>query len=152
MTHLQHNIHMQINPLRDLPHPEHLLYPVLTLQTTILLPWSTQSQLAGNQGQLLCPSPLKLLRLAKAKPGPFSRGHNKGSCPCFPLIPSASWATVVFPHMALCATVCPPPQGTVSTSSFHSKWSPNLLALLYLKNTKTYIFKTKVYLSHIQPQ
>lgn len=45
--------------------PIHLLYWAFTLQTTIHLPESPQGhQVPDNEGLLLCPSPLKLFKLA----------------------------------------------------------------------------------------
>ena len=84
------------------PHPNPLHHQAFTLWVTIPLPWSSQVQLGDNQ---VCPrscwsslawiSPsYVLLHLSHGK-------DNKASCSYFSLTPSASWAILVLPRVAL---------------------------------------------------
>lgn len=58
-----------------------------------------------KQMQLFTLAVLSLFTL----PGlPFSWTPHKGSCPCFPLAPSASELTPVLPHGALHGVICSP--------------------------------------------
>ena len=80
-------------------------------------------------------SPLTLLNPASPKPAypaspiPFCRNHNRGSCLCFPLTPSASWWTLCplqhhGPHGGM---ACPLLLGSVSNKRYF-QWqsSPDL--------------------------
>ena len=90
--------------------PNHHLHLPLTLCTTVPLPHWLLTRFQTTRHSSVSPNLPKCFKLANPKPyhlalPPLShKNHNECSCPHFLLTSSASWLTLLFPHVPISPT------------------------------------------------